>query len=125
METFISILEGILFIAKVVFSITMIYFIAVCAVWASDEYKESRLERSLELARTSTIDNFFTPLVKEKREYEARHRFDKKKPQYRHVPDTSYLERVGQQTRNRVLPFGDEDFFAALLAEQREFAPSW
>lgn len=124
METFIAILQVALFIAKVAFSVSIIFMFACLGVWASDEYKEWRAERSLELARTSNID--FAGMVTEKRAYEARHRFDKTQKQYRHEPSAmSYLEQASEKMRNRMLPFGDEEYFAALLAEQKEFAPSW
>lgn len=129
MELLINTLEVILFLAKVAFSISIVWLVACLGVWATDEYKEVQAERSMELARTSNIDQIVHTMVVEKRAYEARHRFDKTKPQYRHVAaaaaaTTSYLERVRTETRNRVLP-ADDNFFAALLAEQKEFAPSW
>lgn len=126
METFISILEGILFIVKVAFSISIVVLIACLGVWASDEYKEVRAERSLELARAGNEDSLFTSMVEETRVYRARHAYDKSQKQYRHevTPAApSYLEQTREKTR-KVLPFGDEDFFAALLKEQ-EMVHAW
>jgi hypothetical protein len=126
MEMFIEILQVVLFVVKLAFSISIIALVTSLGVWASDEYKEVRAARSLELVRTSKID--FSGMVTEKREYEARHRFDKKQKQYRHEPiqtAVSYLEQASEKARKRVLPLGDEHFFAALLKEQKEFAPSW
>lgn len=124
METFIDFLQVVLFVVKLAFSASTIVLVACLGVWASDEYKEVRAERSLELARTSNLD--FAEMVTEKRKYEARHRFDKKQYRHRDVQTRySVLDRISEKARDRVLPVGDEDFFAALLKEQKEFAPSW
>jgi len=126
METFISILEVLAFVAKVAFSLSIVVLLAVCGVWASDEFKESRLERSQELARAGHSDHLFTAMVEETREYRARHAYDKTQKQYRHETpsaEPTYLERVREKTR-KVLPFGDEEYFAALLKEQ-EMVHAW
>lgn len=124
METFIQILQVLLFVCKIALGASVIVLVAMIGTMVSDELKEYRSERRAELARTSFDDSFLSDLVAEARKRGAtrgRHRYD---PTQQTYYSPGYLERAAEITKANVLP-ADDSVFAALLKEQREVAPLW
>lgn len=131
METFINILEVALFVVKMAFSISIVLLVAGCGVWASDEIKEMRAERSIELAtnredlrqlRTNDVTPFTEwvaqhrrPKVAKEESATGRHRVIKGEP--------SYSSRTYAFMAPKQPIFNDDNFFTALINEREELAP--
>lgn len=115
-QTFINILEIIAFILKAILCVSAIVLSAMVGTYVHDELKETRLSRTTKLAKTSV------------KKYSPRHSYDPSKPQYRYeagLASNSYLEWADKVTRSQSLPFGNEEFFSALLKEKETLQPIW
>lgn len=130
METITNILDTILSLAKVGLGLSVTYLCFILVSWVRDELKESRWDRSHELARTSNLETYFHALATTDANHKpahrrtnanassGRHRFDPNKPV------KTYLERMREETLTKVLPAGD-NIWSALLDEQRELQPAF
>lgn len=124
MELLINTLQVLLFLVKAGFALSMLVVGAMIVTFASDEIKEWRLERSLELARTSTVESYLAELVAKAREagpHKPKHRFVASEDHYTKADDT-YLLWASDRKKYEPLP-ADDSWAAALLREQKELAP--
>ena len=130
MELLMQVLQTLLFLAKAGLIVSIIVVSAMIGTYASDEIKEWKLERSLELARVSDAEDWLAGLVAKARAnrsnapHKPKHRFNAGENHYARSVDDTYLLWASDKKKYESLPV-DDSWAAALLKEQKELAPLW